>query len=157
MLLISNTNMTMINGINITMLTRPIYPNSSWFGTVVSSSSFCGTFNFNTVEKKSTNSRYKNGFLIRLNKLQKTIKKNKLNITNTHLIKTFNYNNFHNLLLEIINNINTIPNTTYSNKVIQITNEYNTISTRSVIINGIENTNENTNENNHKTINETNK
>jgi hypothetical protein len=104
-------------------------------------------FDFSTVEKKSTNSRYKNGFLIRLNKLQKTIKKNKLNITNTHLIKTFNYNNFHTLLVELINNINTIPNTTYTNKVIQITNEYNTISTHSVILNGIENTNENTNEN----------
>ena len=93
-------------------------------------------YNSSTVEKSSS-AHFINSFLPKLKKLKQSINKNKLNINNKNLIKSFNFNNYQTLLTELISTLNLSPNN-YINKVITITNEYNLMSTKSVILNGIE-------------------
>ena len=100
-------------------------------------------FNISTVEKKSTISNFKGPFLKKLNKFKHSVKKNKLNINNKNLIKSFNFNNYQTLLQDLISIINITPNN-YINNLITITNEYNLMSTKSVILNGLEEVNDDT-------------
>jgi hypothetical protein len=93
-------------------------------------------YNSSTVEKSSS-AHFIDSFLHRLKKLKQSINKNKLNINNKNLIKSFNFNNYETLLTELINTLNSTSNN-YINKVITITNEYNLMSTKSVILHGIE-------------------
>ena len=96
-------------------------------------------YNFNTVRKQSATGHYKQKFMSKLRKLKKLIKSHKLNITITNLIKKKNFNNYDNLLQKLIENINNIIDTPYVVKILELTNEYNNISTNSVILNGINN------------------
>jgi len=67
------------------------------------------------------------------------IKVSKLNINVTNLIKKKNFNNYDTLLQKLITNINSIIDTPYISKILEITNEYNNISTNPVILYGLNN------------------
>ena len=96
-------------------------------------------YNFNSVEKISNIPKIRLEFLKTYNDITTKYNNIVLPVSQNNLLKIYNFNNFEIIILKILEDINTLLPNIKSNitDIINITNNYNKMTTRQVTLNGI--------------------